>query len=527
MAEERLSTSKVLCAYVSGRPVVSPDFVRRIGARRTVRDVIPNVDDFLPPGDPPIEGGDRQPEAGGRVLFGGIELVSLADDETEALAEAAGARILRAWEMSDAKFFGGGWIGSRGDDATKFGFIDASSRKLRKRKEFLFQRDLPSITQKEMAQAVSKLKGFRFKEGGKVVIEDSAERHARESEAKRNDAVHPAVGKSQAVLPSEMMTEPLRESSAYRPDDDAEPARAYDDQTHARDDGGAQARDRTGSRGGKNKTATRNDPDADADADRTPADDGVGGAAPARRGGTRGNATGANDGRARRAADPASRPPRDVRTPAGARDADRTDGWISSCRREAVPPELTGAGSWENRGGEPIAPARGASAAARRPVAVPPRTPRTEDRLPSPDGDGWFRTAGKVRPAYRPSHPDDAPIGYEGAAETEIRPLVNVADRAPPAPLFGRNDDGPNFKRFRKNSICCADSSRDIVRMRVAPPKDSERLRQLEVSQREVDEVERIADSLFHDASVGIGRFLKSGPSVTSKRQRRDRKSVV
>ena len=63
-----------------------------------------------------------------------------------------------------------------------------------------------------------------------------------------------------------------------------------------------------------------------------------------------------------------------------------------------------------------------------------------------------------------------------------------------------------DFKRFRKNVFIPGSTS--LIRFRSVLPRESERLRQLELAERELEKNEREAEELFHDRGGGIRSFF-------------------
>jgi hypothetical protein len=93
----------------------------------------------------------------------------------------------------------------------------------------------------------------------------------------------------------------------------------------------------------------------------------------------------------------------------------------------------------------------------------------------------------------------------------------------PPRALINVNGNKKDFKRFRKNHILrgftsfdadpCHDDLRQAVRLVAVLPKETERQRQLEMQQAELEREQEFADALFNDGGGGGAGGKKRGRS--------------
>jgi hypothetical protein len=151
--------------------------------------------------------------------------------------------------------------------------------------------------------------------------------------------------------------------------------------------------------------------------------------------------------------------------------------------------------------------------------------------LPTTD-NGWLVAApsGTKRRDYRVSDAnlEEQEIMVCTPADSELCKglIVRTVEAAKESMVAARNksttsSNKPNFKKFQKNSILAGNyravgSAR--IRLCSVLPKESERQRQLELSQREVEREEQIADALFTDVQKGPSRRRGGGSSGNSVR---------
>ena len=142
--------------------------------------------------------------------------------------------------------------------------------------------------------------------------------------------------------------------------------------------------------------------------------------------------------------------------------------------------------------------------------------------------DGWYVAAPTVRKNYRKKIEDVEGTEEENprhAAKTaRVRGLV-VREYVPPAPrTVSRSNNGnkKDFKRFRKNHVIRGfttfnsngQTNHRTVRLVAVLPKESERQRELEMKQQELDREQAYADALFNDNGATGKKGRRSGGGI-------------
>lgn len=154
------------------------------------------------------------------------------------------------------------------------------------------------------------------------------------------------------------------------------------------------------------------------------------------------------------------------------------------------------------------------------------------ERLPLPaTRDGWMVAAPRRRKAYRREVAEDEDVP-DAAAETERVSGLVVRKYVPPSKgnVRGRtNSNGKkkDFKGFRKNSVlrgytsfdasgCQANNNASLPRIRLVDvmPQESERQRQLQQYQADLEREQELADQLFNDVGARSGRKRGGGGSM-------------
>lgn len=141
--------------------------------------------------------------------------------------------------------------------------------------------------------------------------------------------------------------------------------------------------------------------------------------------------------------------------------------------------------------------------------------------------DGWYVAAPVARKNYRKKIEDaeyDKEENPRHAAKTaRVKGLI-VREYIPPAPkTTNRRTNGKkDFKRFRKNHVIRGFTSfnadpRKIsgkIRLVSVLPKESERQKELEMKQQELDREQAYADALFNDGGAAGKKGRRSGGSI-------------
>ena len=151
-----------------------------------------------------------------------------------------------------------------------------------------------------------------------------------------------------------------------------------------------------------------------------------------------------------------------------------------------------------------------------------------DERIPLPvTDDGWFIAAPALRKKYRKKI-DDIEAGEDEerprqAAKTARVSGLIVRQYVPLAPRTAiRRNNKKDFKRFRKNHVIRGftsfadgrNTSAPRIRLVSVLPKESERQRQLEMQQAQLEREEERVDALFREEGSGRGGGRKSG-SIT------------
>ena len=153
--------------------------------------------------------------------------------------------------------------------------------------------------------------------------------------------------------------------------------------------------------------------------------------------------------------------------------------------------------------------------------------PDDDERLSLPmTDDGWFVAAPASRKNYRKKIEDfdgtDEEKPTHSAKTARVKGLI-VRDFIPPAPqtVNRRNGNKRDFKRFRKNHVIRGFTSftndgttLPKIRFISVLPKESERLRELEMRQQELDRENAYADALFDDAGRGGKKGRRGAESI-------------
>lgn len=142
--------------------------------------------------------------------------------------------------------------------------------------------------------------------------------------------------------------------------------------------------------------------------------------------------------------------------------------------------------------------------------------------------DGWYVAAPAARKNYRKKIEDledaDEESPKHAAAKTaRVKGLI-VREYVPPAPkTFSRKNNGKkDFKRFRKNHVIRGFTSFNAdpekvsrkIRLVSVLPKESERQKELEMKQQELDREQAYADALFNDGAAVGKKGRRSGGSI-------------
>lgn len=142
--------------------------------------------------------------------------------------------------------------------------------------------------------------------------------------------------------------------------------------------------------------------------------------------------------------------------------------------------------------------------------------------------DGWYVAAPAARKNYRKKieiddvEDEDEKNRMHAAKTAKVKGLI-VREYVPPAPKTAsrRANAKKDFKRFRKNHVIRGFTSFNSdgkvarkIRLVSVLPKESERQRELEMKQQELDREQAYADALFNDSGALGKKGRRSGGSI-------------
>ena len=516
-------TAKLLSAWCLRRPIVTSDFLLKgLAGRKSISDPLPEYNAYAPEGgrfsrdSPAAEeeaGGESAPCGGRRDPLRGFLFVSLAPSEGESLVLSAGATLYRAYLLDDAAFVGGGWLddlraaervplppGYGIDGVARPGgtvvLIDTASKRVKKRKEWLRRREVLGVTQKQLGAAINEMC----------------------STLSTGDRSTPTVRGREGV-PSA----PFRGRWCSGESDKFSVTKSQEDSNnHHRQLSNIQelSREEVSRRQGSQRTITLNvtKPATEAQAQEqeqeplvAPVDDNppdepeqMPSSQAKRKRGGRMAAVSVETGEAFKRAKKGH----------GAKEKDEIaeGSMVSSEVEESRRSRKMGTDDVEDEQ-----------------VSQPTLNPNFNRKtLPRKQG-GWLGVApknSKERAQYRSTKTDLENTGGDAKA-FQSEPAITVKKRG----LIVRSNEevrqkqaklqdirGPrtvtgadgrplkDFKRFRKNVFIPGSTS--PIRFRSVLPRESERLRQLELAERELEKNEREAEELFHDRGGGIRSFF-------------------
>mmetsp|Transcript_29452 Transcript_29452/g.85707 ORF Transcript_29452/g.85707 Transcript_29452/m.85707 type:complete len:910 (+) Transcript_29452:175-2904(+) len=522
------------------------------------------------------------PCSGRRDPLKGFVVISLIAGESESLVMAAGGTIYRAYYLDDDAFNAGAWLdeleaaekapipagGSSGASAGgTVVLIETASKKVKKRRDFLRARNIHGVAQKEIAQAINDMRATLKTSGGESVtgrenIPSSSFRLSWSSDAGSKDAQAKASLPESAPSPEETEAARLstiqevsredesRNESSERPpsveakkkatkrpaeepskekepepmqEPEPEPAKEPEPEPMAEEPQEAEE----GAARGKRKRGGAASKDQVADADDEEA-----------------------------AEEPPKATKRSKKSRSGKDDeeddeivaANNQDDEIPSAKEEskrskrkrneeeAAGAEANADRTKKKRSGRKASKGQD-NENEERIVKATSNPNEHREPLPKAKKTGWLSAAPKdanERAKYKSTKADlddiDAPVPSEAAITVkktglvvrsneeyqERRAQMMAARRRGPRVVTGR-DGKPvkDFKRFRKNTIIRGSMA---VSFRSVLPKESERQRQLEQMQRELEKSTREADALFMGEEAGsITSFF--GKSTTKKKK--------
>ena len=573
------STAKSISGWCLKKPIVTTDYVLEgLAARKSIRDPMPKEEDYTPQGGDGVVTTDAAkaeekgngPFGGRRDPLKGFVVISLAAGETEGLVMAAGGTIYRAYQLEDDVFNAGTWLDEleaaekapippipSGSSARAGGtvvLIETTSRKVKKRRDFLRKRNIRGIAQKNYAMAINQMRGvlvdvdgneaigredvpsssFRIgwgKAGGaeeQQVQATAKEDLPQESEAARLSTIQevsredvsrdetsekPPSADSKKLPPVEEPPVPAPAPAPEVVPDDKEPE-------EAREEEGPTTRGKRKRGGGADAAASK----------------------------------GADDAEEAEEPKAAKRTEKSRSTKAAEEPAD--DEIVTADDDEPAPVEEESSRSKRKRDEEDGAARpkrkRGGGKAATKEedeneerIVAPTANPN-DHRKPLPKKkNGWLGIAPKdtnERAKYKSTKADldemDAVYPSEAAITVKKKGLVvrsNEEYRERQAQMRAARGSGPrivtgrdgkpvkDFKRFRKNVVIR--NAGGGVKFRSVLPRESERQRQLEQMERDLEKSQREAEALFNgDDGGGIRNYFGSKSTAKKKKGSRSRR---
>ena len=186
-------TAKSIAAWCLKKPIVDPNYVfKGLAERKTFWDPMPKESDYSPEAGKDImtteaakaENIGKGPFMGRRDPLKGFVVISIAPGETESLVMAAGGTVFRAYDLDDDAFNSGTWLDEleaaqknpipthRPSGASAGGtvvLIETSSKKVKKRRDFLRTRNIHAVAQKEFANSINEMKSVLNTTDGELV----------------------------------------------------------------------------------------------------------------------------------------------------------------------------------------------------------------------------------------------------------------------------------------------------------------------------------------------------------------------
>jgi hypothetical protein len=558
-----------MAAWCLKKPIVTTDFViEGLAGRRSVRAPLPKEEDYTPEGgDGVVTTDSAKAEEAGNGPFGGMRdplkgfiVISLFASESEGLVMAAGGSVYRAYVLRDDVFNEGTWLdellaaekspipsrSSTGGIGGTVVFIETTSRKVKLRRDFLRRRNIRGVAQKNFAMGINEMRGVLVDCDGKEVFgregmpsssfrlgwggseEERMEGAAKgdtpqESEAARLSTIQEVSRED--VSRDEASEKPVSSESKKLPSAKEPPAPAPELVSTGK---AAEATQEESphppgkrKRGGGTDTAVNNDAD-EAEAAEEPKN-------------------------AKR-----TRTDRSAKKTEGPAD---DDGFVAADGddHEPAPVEEQPSRSKRKRDEEhgvalPKKKRGGGKAAMEQDEneerIVESTVNPNDHRKPLPKKkNGWLSSAPKnaiERAKYKSTKADleeiDVVFPSESAITVKKKGLVVRSDeecRARQAQMKAARGSGPrivtgrdgkpvkDFKRFRKNVVIR--SGGGGVRFRSVLPRESERQRQLEQMERDLEKSQREAEALFNGDDAGSIRSF-FGSTAKKKKKSRSRR---
>lgn len=576
LAPDMTSTSKSIAAWCLKKPIVHPDFFfKGLAERKSFGDPMPKESDF-----PAEDGKDavmsdaanaekagNGPCSGRRDPLKGFVAISLVAGESESLVMAAGGTIYRAHDLDDNTFNAGTWLDEleaaekapipvgESSDASAGGtviLIETTAKKVKKRRDFLRARNIHGVAQKEFAQAINDLRATLKSSDGESV----AGRENMPSKSFRLSWSSNAASKE--ALPASAPSP--EESEAARLSTIQEVSREDESRNESSERPPLVEAEKTSKRPPEKGPSKEKEPEPEPEAMAEEAQEGEKGAAHGKRkrGGAGSKDQGADADDEEAAEEPPKATKRSKRSRSGKDDeqpkedeivaANNQDDDIPTAEeeskrskrkrdeKEVAEVEASVDRPKKKRSGRKASEGQ-ESENDERIVEATSNPNEHRKALPKAKKTGWLSAAPKdanERAKYKSTKADlddiDAPFPSEAAITVKKTGLVarsNEEYQERRAQMMAARGRGPrvvtghdgkpvkDFKRFRKNAIIKGSIA---VTFRSVLPKESERQRQLEQMERDLEKSTREADALFMGEEAGsITSFF--GKSTAKKKK--------
>lgn len=592
LAPDVTPTAKSIAAWCLKKHIVDPNYVfKGLAERKTFWDPMPKESDYSPEAGRDImtteaakaENIGKGPFMGRRDPLKGFVVISIAPGETEALVMAAGGTVYRAYDLDDDAFNSGTWLDEveaaqkkpihthRSSGASAGGtvvLIETSSKKVKKRRDFLRTRNIHAVAQKEFANSINEMKAVLNTTGGEVVqgrenMPSSSFRLPWGSGS--DDAQTKATNPEEAqAVPSPEESEAARLSTIQEVSREDESRNESSERPPAVDAEKAEKPPPKEPEPAKEREA---EPEAEPMAEESLAEEDAAARGKRKRGGASSKDQGA-DADDKEAAEEPQKATKRTKTDRSSKEDDKPkddqedDEVVAANNQDDdIPP--TEEGTTRSKRKRDEEESAGAEAVTEAPADRPKKkrigrkaskghddenqerivkaTSNPNERrkpLPKAKKTGWLSAAPKdanERAKYKSTKADlddiDATFPSEAAITVkktglvvrsneeyqERRAQIMAARGRGPRVVTGR-DGKPvkDFKRFRKNTVIRG--STGDIRFRSVLPKESERQRQLQQLERELADNTREADALFYGEEAGsITSFF--GKSTTKKKK--------
>mmetsp|Transcript_11552 Transcript_11552/g.23703 ORF Transcript_11552/g.23703 Transcript_11552/m.23703 type:complete len:707 (-) Transcript_11552:6-2126(-) len=475
ITDRRANTGKNIMAWATSRPVVTLKWVEALMAREHGADPIPEECDFDPPGTCAVDNVDQLIPR--NKTLENVYLISLLEEEIEELAIAGGAKVKRAHEMSDEDFYEtkGSWLKTlivanlvHGVKKNSVVLLEPRGGKpvepeVKKRRDYLLETfGIPLTDQTQLATSITEIKGLKDKDDKKDLTKTlwSGRKVAKN---RKKGAPIPMLSSSKYLNESFGSEEDMQEDGEVEKPQQKQKEQEEEEDSDATDDEGMSMM--------------------------TPAP-----------------------------------PPPPKASKKRKKDAPPPSPMISKKQKRGKPtskaasqkPEDT-LDDMEDKSDE---------------EQEPPPPPLPEPKLKLGDlvgSGGWLKIAPADRSDYK--RPGFEEIEGMPQAETELVRSSILVVRTMEDSRKAREDSkkkkkkktksrgyaGPNFSRFRKNTIVRRWPM--VTSMKAVLPKESERELALQTTQRDIERRQEEAERLFGGAGGGIDDFLQG--TNRNKRRRR------